>query len=93
MVTFTDVIEYGDYKADSVIVCDLIRVLKCRGYTEHKTAKALGAHLRVQTKSDHRIRVVRAGNVQKVRGVRFKGGVWCPSKCFLSPKEGQSSSK
>jgi hypothetical protein len=93
MVTFTDVIEYGDYKADGVTVCDLIRVMKSRGYTEHKTAKALGAraHLRVHTKSDHQIRVVRAGNVQRVRGVRFKKGVWCPPKCFYAPRGVPSS--
>jgi hypothetical protein len=84
MVAFSDVIEYGDFKTDGVTVCDLIQVMRSRGYTEHKTARALGAHLRAQTQSDHRMRVVRTGNVQKIRGVRFKEGVWCPKKSFLS---------
>jgi hypothetical protein len=83
MSMFSKVIEYEDYKKDGVTVGELIRVLRERGYTAHKTGKALTQYLRANTRGDSRIRVVLAGNVQKVRGVRFREGVPCPAHSFL----------
>jgi hypothetical protein len=83
MSMFSEVIEYGDFKKDGVTVGELIRVLKERGYTAHKTGRALTQYLRANTRGDARIRVVRTGNVQKVRGVRFREGVLFPAHSFL----------
>jgi predicted transcriptional regulator len=84
MVAFTDVIEYGDFKTDIIMVGDLYRVMRSRGYQEHRTAASLFRYLREQTSADRRIKVVRANNHMKVRGVCFKNGITCPPKRFLA---------
>jgi hypothetical protein len=51
---FSEVLEYGDFKADGVTVGELIRVLREQGYTEHKTGKALALYLRLSTRGDEK---------------------------------------